>query len=189
MLLLVYLYACTAMPSAICHLPSSTGHTSPFLTSTKPIFRFARTTLSYLTDNLPRLLSASSWRSSGTRRPPNAPLLLSGVTYSYVHLPTASTLKPTILFVPGFPSSSFDWRHQIAHFAALGYGVLAPDLRGYGSTSRPSSPSAYKGKVMANHLAELLSHEKIGKVHGVAHDFGSPLLGRLVAYFPESLLS
>jgi soluble epoxide hydrolase / lipid-phosphate phosphatase len=42
---------------------------------------------------------------------------------------------------------------------------------------------------MANHLVELLSHEKIGKVHGVAHDFGSPLLGRLVAYFPERLLS
>jgi soluble epoxide hydrolase / lipid-phosphate phosphatase len=116
-------------------------------------------------------------------------LLPSGVTYSYVHIPAASTHKPTILFVHGFPSSSFDWRHQIAHFAALGYGVLAPDLLGYGSTSRPSSPSAYKGKVMANHLAELLSHEKIGKVHGVAHDFGSPLLGRLVAYFPESLLS
>lgn len=111
-----------------------------------------------------------------------------GRNYSYVHI-SAKESKQTILFLHGFPSSSFDWRHQIAHFSNLGYGILAPDLLGYGKISKPLEPEAYIGKRMAKELAELLAVEGISKVHGVGHDFGSPLLGRLWSYFSEKLIS
>ncbi|CEJ53783.1 hypothetical protein PMG11_00124 [Penicillium brasilianum] len=115
--------------------------------------------------------------------------LSTGHTYSYVYLPSRSPLGASILFLHGFPSSCYDWRHQIAFFASYGYGVLAPDLLGYGGTSKPASPEEYKTKKMAAEIAEILDHEKIQRVHAVAHDTGSILLSRYANYHPERLLS
>lgn len=120
--------------------------------------------------------------------PSHAKLLTlpNGRTYNYVLIPCTSPL-PTILFIHGFPSSSWDWRHQISHFSQRGYGVLAPDLLGYGGTSKPTTLSPYRGKAMASDLVSILDAEKISKVHGVGHDFGCWLLSRLVNYHPERL--
>ena len=101
--------------------------------------------------------------------------LPSVVTYGYVyHHPTPT--KPTIPFLHGFPSAAYDWRHQISHFSKAGYGVLAPDLLGYGSTDKPLAAHEYRGKKMAAEIIEILDHENINKVHGVGHDWGSYLL-------------
>ena len=111
-----------------------------------------------------------------------------GRTYSYVLIP-AKEDKSSILFLHGFPSSSFDWRHQIEYFSKHGYGIVAPDLLGYGRTSKPLEPAAYGWKRVACELVELLDVEGLSKVHGVGHDFGSSWLGRLYSYFPEKLIS
>lgn len=112
----------------------------------------------------------------------------SSTSYSYLHIP-ASSSKPTILFLHGFPSSSHDWRHQISHFSSLGYGVLVPDLLGYGGTDKPMGPASYRGKKMATEVIDILDHEKLATVHAVGHDFGSHLLSWLVNYFPTRLRS
>lgn len=110
-------------------------------------------------------------------------------TYNYVYIPTNKAPLPTILFLHGFPSSSYDWRHQISFFAAHGYGVLAPDLLGYGGTSKPAAVEGYKTKKMAAEIAEILDHENLTRVHAVAHDTGCILLSRLVNYFPQKIHS
>jgi pimeloyl-ACP methyl ester carboxylesterase len=112
----------------------------------------------------------------------------SSTTYGYICIPPSSS-QPTILFLHGFPSSSYDWRNQISHFSSLGYGVLVPDLLGYGGTDKPSSPKAYLGKKMATEVMDILDHERLDKVHVVAHDFGSHLLSQIVYYFPSRLHS
>ena len=111
----------------------------------------------------------------------------SSTTYCYVHIPPSS--KSTLLFLHGFPSSSYDWRHQISHFSSQGYGILAPDLLGYGGSDKPTSPRAYNGKKMATEIADILDHENLGKVHAVSHDFGSHLLSKIINYFPNRLQS
>ncbi|KAH1289901.1 hypothetical protein KXW98_008277 [Aspergillus fumigatus] len=109
-------------------------------------------------------------------------------TYNYVyHAATAS--QATILLLHGFPSSCYDWRHQIHHFINLGYGVLAPDLLGYGGTSKPTAVEEYKLKSMAREIIELLEHEGLRQIHAVAHDTGCNLLSRLADYYPDRLLS
>lgn len=116
-------------------------------------------------------------------------ILPSGVTYTYVSIPAKPT-KPTILFLHGCPSSSYDWRHQISFFSAHGYGVLAPDLLGYGGTTKPSSLHDYRGKKMALELAELLDHENItAKVHAIGHDFGALPCSKLLNYVPARVTS
>lgn len=91
--------------------------------------------------------------------------LLDGTTYAYVHT-AASDLKPTFLFLHGFPSTSNVWRHQIDSLSSAGYGVLAPDLLGYGDTDKPVELEAYSYKRMSGHVAEILRNEKqIGRAH------------------------
>lgn len=110
-------------------------------------------------------------------------------TYSYIHIPPRDDANPTIVFFHGFPSSSYDWRHQIAFFSAHGYGVVAPDLLGYGATSKPDSPSDYLSLSMVDEVLSILDHESLDKVHGVSHDFGSHLISRVYNVNPGRFLS
>ncbi|KAL8793176.1 MAG: hypothetical protein Q9195_004206 [Heterodermia aff. obscurata] len=116
--------------------------------------------------------------------------LSDGVTYGFVHVkPSPSRVKPYILLLHGFPSSSYDWRYQIDFLAKEGYGVLAPDLLGYGDTDKPTDIEAYKGKTMAGEMASLLEALGIDLVIGVGHDWGSGLLSKLANYHPERLIA
>jgi pimeloyl-ACP methyl ester carboxylesterase len=99
-----------------------------------------------------------------------------GLTYSYIHIPPQSPTTQTILFLHGFPSTSRDWRHQISFFAEKGYGILAPDLLGFGETSRPRELEMYRAEAMAGDIIEIMVSEDVGVVVGVAHDwYFSPL--------------
>lgn len=100
---------------------------------------------------------------SATTRLPN------GTTYSYIHCKPASQ-KPYILFLHGFPSSSYDWRHQISYFAKRGYGIITPDLLGYGGTDKPEELDAYRMKKMSEEVIGILDAHKVSKVLGVGHD-------------------
>ena len=96
--------------------------------------------------------------------------LPSGRTHSHVHiLPTGN--KPYILFLHGFPSTSYLWRHQIAHFSARGYGILAPDLLGYRGSDKPAELEAYRLKKMADDVISLLETLGVGRCFAVAHDW------------------
>ena len=52
---------------------------------------------------------------------------------------------PVLLCVHGWPELWYSWRHQIAHFAELGYTVAAMDVRGYGGSSKPAPIAAAIG--------------------------------------------
>jgi pimeloyl-ACP methyl ester carboxylesterase len=47
------------------------------------------------------------------------------------------------LLLHGFPECRATWREQLPALAQLGWRVVAPDLRGYGGTSRPRARKAY----------------------------------------------
>ncbi|KAF2245422.1 alpha/beta-hydrolase [Trematosphaeria pertusa] len=121
--------------------------------------------------------------------------LPTGLTYTCVHyLKPSKSSKRTILFLHGFPSSSYDWHHQIKHFADKGYGVIAPDLLGYGGTTSPTSLEPYKLKNMSDDIMAILKHCGVDvdggkKVHVVGHDFGAIFMSTLIAYYPQIALT
>jgi soluble epoxide hydrolase/lipid-phosphate phosphatase len=113
----------------------------------------------------------------------------SGNTYEYIRIEATSPTKSTIAFFHGFPAIAFGWRHQIKYFADKGHGIIAPDLLGYGGTSKPESASDYRMRILVEDIREVLDHEKIDNFHGVGHDAGSYFLSRLYNYHPARLLS
>jgi epoxide hydrolase 4 len=77
------------------------------------------------------------------------------------------------LCLHGFPESSFSWRHQIPRFAALGYRVWAPDLRGYGGSTRPIGAAAYGLEILEEDVAALIEVSGAREVVLVGHDWGA----------------
>jgi soluble epoxide hydrolase/lipid-phosphate phosphatase len=94
-----------------------------------------------------------------------------------------------LLFLHGFPSTSYEWRHQLKFFIERGYGVLAPDLLGSGNTSKPLDVNSYVGRSMASSIISILDHEKLcvpGKeVIAIAHDWGTYLLSQLIVWHDD----
>ncbi|KAF5338786.1 hypothetical protein D9758_012077 [Tetrapyrgos nigripes] len=107
-----------------------------------------------------------------------------GLNYHYYAVP-ADTGKPTLLFLHGFPSTSYDWRHQVAFFQDKGYGLLVLDMLGYGGTSKPLDPQLYVSSLVTRDIIDILDAEGIDKAVVVAHDWGSKTASRLANYFPE----
>ncbi|KAM0354950.1 hypothetical protein ACHAPU_000791 [Fusarium lateritium] len=110
-----------------------------------------------------------------------------GDTYVYDYIP-AKNNKVTYLFIHGCPSSRYDWRHQVADLSEAGYGVIAPDCLGYGDSDKRAELEAYNLKRLSGHFAELLDHEKIDKVIGVSHDWGSMVMSRVVVWHPDRFI-
>jgi soluble epoxide hydrolase/lipid-phosphate phosphatase len=100
----------------------------------------------------------------------NVKLPLSRRTYRYVFNPPLEQEKPYLLFLHGFPESSYSWVNQIEYFTRNGYGIIAPDLLGNGGTDKPDELEAYNMKSMSGQLAELLDCEGLEKVVVVGHD-------------------
>src|SRR5262245_24935062 len=47
-----------------------------------------------------------------------------------------STGRPCVLLLHGFPELAYSWRKVLLPLAAAGYHVIAPEMRGYGRTTR-----------------------------------------------------
>lgn len=78
-----------------------------------------------------------------------------------------------VFLLHGFPESWHCWRHQIPALVDAGYRVIAPNLRGYGKSSKPSSVSAYGVDALADDIAGLLDHYGYDKAAIVGHDWGA----------------
>ena len=77
------------------------------------------------------------------------------------------------LLLHGFPESKFSWRFQMRLLARLGYRVWAPNLRGYGKTSRPASVGAYHIDQLVGDVAGLIDAAGAKETLLVAHDWGA----------------
>lgn len=53
----------------------------------------------------------------------------------------------------------------------LGYGLIVPDLLGYGGTDKPTDLESYVGSGHAQDIIDILDKEGIDKVIGVGHDW------------------
>jgi pimeloyl-ACP methyl ester carboxylesterase len=77
------------------------------------------------------------------------------------------------LCLHGFPESRFSWRHQLPVLAQAGWHAVAPDLRGYGDTTRPLARSAYRMDNLVADAVALFDAFGARRRLLVAHDWGA----------------
>ena len=90
---------------------------------------------------------------------------------------------PPVVLLHGFPETWFAWRHQIPVLAEW-YRVIAPDLRGYGTTGKPAA--GYDKRTMAKDIFELMRSLGIERAPIVGHDRGARVGTRFAKDYPEA---
>jgi epoxide hydrolase 4 len=94
---------------------------------------------------------------------------------------------PVMVFLHGFPEGAFVWDGLLAHFAALGYRCIAPNLRGFEKSSAPSDVAQYRPKYLVQDIAALIAIESPGQPLAclVAHDWGGAVAWNLANQMPQ----
>jgi pimeloyl-ACP methyl ester carboxylesterase len=101
-----------------------------------------------------------------------------------LNVASAGSGRP-VLLLHGFPDSWRLWRHQIRLLAAAGYRVIAPDLRGFGRSSRPPDVADYRMSVLVGDIAGLLDSTGVDRAAVVGHDWGAVLAWQFAGRLPQ----
>ncbi|WP_101790887.1 alpha/beta fold hydrolase [Nonomuraea indica] len=92
---------------------------------------------------------------------------------------------PLILLVHGFPESWYSWRRQIPVLAQAGYRAVALDVRGYGRSSKPRDPAAYRMlDLVADNVAVVRALGESSAVI-IGHDWGATIAAHSALLAPE----
>lgn len=104
-----------------------------------------------------------------------------GGELAFAHVGVGGT---PLLLVHGWPETKRIWWRVIEPFAAAGFEVIAPDLRGYGE-SAIGADGLHDTVAASLDLAELLDQLGHDRVVLVGGDFGGVVVQDLAARFPE----
>lgn len=84
----------------------------------------------------------------------------------------AGSGSDVVLFLHGFPESRTSWRAQLPALATDGWLAAAPDLRGYGRSSRPAGRASYHIDALCADVDALFEALGARRRVLVGHDWG-----------------
>jgi pimeloyl-ACP methyl ester carboxylesterase len=102
-----------------------------------------------------------------------------------LHYATAGQGK-LVMFAHGFPEFWYEWKNQLAEFGR-DYQAVAPDLRGYNLSSKPSDVEAYRINHLIEDVRALAEHLGHKKFILVGHDWGGAVAWAFAIAHPEYL--
>ncbi|WP_443951575.1 alpha/beta fold hydrolase [Pseudomonas aeruginosa] len=91
--------------------------------------------------------------------------------------------EPLVL-LHGWPQSRREWRHVIPSLASH-FTVIAPDMRGFGDSDKPSS--GYDKRTVAKDIHELIHQLGFEKIYLVGHDIGLMVAYEYAASHPNEV--
>jgi epoxide hydrolase 4 len=91
-----------------------------------------------------------------------------------------------VMFVHGFPEFWYEWKNQLAEFGK-DHLAVAPDMRGYNLSSKPSDVEQYQIKHLVGDLKALADHLGHKKFTLVAHDWGGVAAWAFAMSHPDYL--
>jgi epoxide hydrolase 4 len=108
-------------------------------------------------------------------------LLEDGVRLHYVEAGEG----PLVVLLHGFPEFWYSWRRQIPALAQAGFHVVAPDMRGYNLSDKPTGWRLYDSDYLARDIAGLIRHFGVERAHVVGHDWGAAVAYMTAMNHPE----
>lgn len=80
---------------------------------------------------------------------------------------------PVVVLLHGWPDTARLWRHQVPALVEAGFRVLAPDMRGRGTSDRPVDVAGYHVMTAVGDVLALIDDIGAATAHVVAHDWGA----------------
>src|SRR5258708_2338270 len=93
---------------------------------------------------------------------------------------------PLIVFLHGFPEFWYEWKHQLEDFGK-DHLAVAPDMRGYNLSAKPSEVDQYQMKYLVEDVRALANHLGHKKFVLVGHDWGGAVAWSFAISHPEYL--
>ncbi len=101
-----------------------------------------------------------------------------------LHYATAGNGEKLVLLLHGFPEFWYSWRHQIVGLSDE-YTVVAPDLRGYNLSDKPTDVSDYEIEKLTDDVIGLIQYFGREKAAVVGHDWGAAIAWATALKYPE----
>lgn len=92
---------------------------------------------------------------------------------------------PMVLLCHGFPETSWSWRKQMQPLADAGFRAVAPDMRGYGGTDRPTEVDRYSLFHLVGDMVGVLDALGVAQAAIVGHDWGAPVAWHAALMRPD----
>jgi pimeloyl-ACP methyl ester carboxylesterase len=92
--------------------------------------------------------------------------------------------KP-VLLLHGWPDTHDLWRHQVKALTDAGFRTIAPDLRGFGASDKPTDIEAYALQHSLFDMVAVLDALGVEKTLLVAHDWGAALGWGMASFLPD----
>ncbi|OBS24462.1 hypothetical protein FPOA_05004 [Fusarium poae] len=111
----------------------------------------------------------------------------SNVTINGLKSEDASSSKPALLLIHGFPQTLHIW-HRVVPQVVDKYNVVLIDIRGYGKSSKPADVASYAKSAMARDCIDVmdaLGHN--GSFFVCAHDRGARVAHKLAVDYPDRI--
>lgn len=102
----------------------------------------------------------------------------------HLHIHTMGS-GPVVVLCHGFPGHWTNWRAQMSALAEAGYCAVAPDMRGYGQSSRPDEIADYDMNAQLADMCGLLDALGTEKAIFIGQDFGASLVWSMAQRQPE----
>lgn len=106
-------------------------------------------------------------------------ILANGLTFA---IDEAGDGDCVALFLHGFPECRRSWRRQLPLLANLGWRAVAPDLRGYGQSSRPEGRHAYGLDHLVTDVGALFDALGAQRRLLIGHDWGGMIAWAAAAW-------
>lgn len=101
-----------------------------------------------------------------------------------LHYAAAGNGEKLVILLHGFPEFWYSWRHQIAALSDE-YTVVAPDMRGYNLSDKPSHIKDYSIDKLVDDTTGLIRHLGFEKAAIVGHDWGAVVAWAVARNQPE----
>ncbi|MBP6003089.1 MAG: alpha/beta hydrolase [Pyrinomonadaceae bacterium] len=101
-----------------------------------------------------------------------------------LHYATAGSGERLVILLHGFPEFWYSWRHQIVGLSDR-YTVVAPDMRGYNLSDKPSNKSDYEIEKLVGDIVGLIKHFGRENAAVIGHDWGASVAWALASKRPD----